>query len=66
MRKFLEDLLTSVLIALMAGWAFMLAVGVIHHEWIPACPTIGYWSAVILAALVRSALYQHDLDKKGR
>lgn len=40
----------------LAGWAFMLAVGVIHHEWIPTCPTIGFWWSLVLAFLLRLAL----------
>lgn len=36
----------------------MLAVGVVHHEWIASCPTIGYWWAVVLIFLIRAALYQ--------
>lgn len=54
----------SALFSLLGGWALMLAVGVIHHEWIPQCPTIGYWSAVLLAMLLRGALYQLDLSPK--
>jgi hypothetical protein len=50
-------LLLSALFSLAAGWALMLAVGVIHHEWIPQCPTIGYWWAVLLAMLLRGALH---------
>jgi hypothetical protein len=51
---------------LVAGWAFMLAIGVIHHEWIRSCPTIGYWWSVLLASLIRTALYSHDHDKDRR
>lgn len=32
--------------AMFGGWLFMLTVGVIHGEWLPMMPTIGYWSAV--------------------
>lgn len=42
--------------ALAQGWYLMLAVGIVHHEWIRSCPTVGYWWAVALCALVRSAL----------
>lgn len=51
--------------SLLAGWALMLAVGVIHHEWIEQCPTIGYWWAVVLAFLLRSALHVIDSTSKG-
>lgn len=33
--------------------AFTLAVGVVHHEWIPACPTIGFGWALLLTLLLR-------------
>jgi hypothetical protein len=36
-----------------AGWAFMFAVGVVHHEWITSCPTIGFWWAILLRSLLR-------------
>lgn len=49
-------LLVSAVYSLVAGWAFMLAVGVIHHEWIASCPTIGYGWAVVVALLIRWAL----------
>lgn len=39
------------------GLWMMLAVGIVHHQWIHACPTIGYGSAVALAALLSSALW---------
>jgi hypothetical protein len=33
-----------------AGWAFMFAIGVVHHEWITSCPTIGFWWAILLSS----------------
>lgn len=47
MGKFV--MLALVIIAagtLIGGWLFMLTAGVIHGEWLPMMPTIGYWSAV--------------------
>jgi hypothetical protein len=44
----------------LGGWFFMLAVGVVHHQWIKECPTIGFWWAVLLASLIRGALYTYD------
>lgn len=49
-------LLTDVLTSLLAGWSLMLAVAVIHDHWITTCPTVGYWWAVLIAFLFRSAL----------
>jgi hypothetical protein len=34
------------------GWWLMLAVGIIHAEWVPALPTLGYWWAVAIVALL--------------
>jgi hypothetical protein len=54
----LIGLAVSCAFSAVAGWALMLAVGVVHHEWIPTCPTIGFWWAALLALLVRLALHQ--------
>jgi hypothetical protein len=58
--KFVQALVKAMLTitghSLFAGLWFMLAVGVIHHEWIAQCPTIGYWWAVLVAYLLRVAL----------
>jgi len=32
------------------AWLFMLAVGVVHGEWVHGLPTIGYWSSVKVCA----------------
>lgn len=50
-------LLLEALSALLFGWLFMLAVGVVHHEWWPAVPTIGYWWAVLFTALMRAVFF---------
>lgn len=54
--RFLYLLTQSIGNSLFAGLWMMLAVGVVHHEWIVQCPTIGYWWAVLLAYLLRTAL----------
>ena len=54
--KFVTALVGSWLTNLLAGLWLMLAVGIIHHEWIRQCPTIGYWWAVLLVGLLRPAL----------
>jgi hypothetical protein len=48
-------LVQSVVHVLIGGWYLMLGIGVIHHEWIAQCPTIGYGWAILLASLLRSA-----------
>lgn len=49
-------LIANVLAVLFGGWLMMFAVGVVHHEWIGQCPTIGWMPAVALAAFLRGAL----------
>jgi len=61
----LGALALSAVYSLAAGWALMLAIGVIHHEWIPQCPTIGYWWAVLLALLIRMALHTFGGSSSG-
>jgi len=46
------------------GWIFMLTVGVIHAEWLPMLPTIGYWWAVIIIGLIRLCIV--DLTPNGK
>lgn len=38
--------------AMLGGWLLMLTVGVIHGEWLPMMPTLGYWSAVKVSAML--------------
>jgi Na+-driven multidrug efflux pump len=49
------SLIVSAVVSLLGGWMFMLAVGVAHHEWLPGLPTVGYWWAVLITWLIRSA-----------
>lgn len=46
------------------GWGLMLAIGVIHHDWIPACPTLGFGHSMLLAMLLRSALLLPTMPRK--
>lgn len=62
--KLLTALLTGFLRALSCGWGFMLAVGVIHAEWLPQVPTLGFWWAVLIAWLLRWALSQASASSK--
>jgi len=45
-------LLVRITVSFLDGWFLMLAVGVAHTQWIPQLPTIGYWWAVVLVALL--------------
>jgi hypothetical protein len=45
--------LGCVLVGMLAGgWLLMLFIGVVHGEWLPNMPTIGYWSAVKVSAML--------------
>jgi hypothetical protein len=37
---------------LISGWFFMLAVGVVHRDWWPAVPLIGYRGALPVAFML--------------
>lgn len=63
--EFLVGLVALYLEALLTGFFLMLAVGVVHHEWIPSCPTIGYWWAALLSGLLRSGLGLRGGSSKG-
>jgi hypothetical protein len=58
------DLVAAALMSVLGGWAFMLAVGIVHHEWIKQCPTIGFGWALLLASLMRSALFLNENWRK--
>lgn len=47
-------LITFVLGSFLKGWLFMLAVGIAHLHWLPQLPTIGFWWAVLLMAVMPS------------
>lgn len=49
----ITHLLSSVANAFFGGWMLMLSVGIIHLHWLPELPTVGYWIAVLVVALMR-------------
>jgi hypothetical protein len=53
MKGCLGALVLFVLNNLDSGWMLMLGVGVIHAEWIPQLPTLGF---CLIAYLLRTAL----------
>lgn len=67
-RKFLVRLVSNYIItalsALLNGWMFMLAIGVIHAEWLRQLPTIGYWWAVLVVYLL-SGVFSRVTYPKG-
>lgn len=58
-------LAVSALVSFLYGLFFMLAVGVIHAEWIHTLPTIGFWWAVLISFLLRSGLTGNTTTKVG-
>jgi ethanolamine transporter EutH len=53
------------LLALLGGFALMLAVAVAHAHWITTLPTIGYWWSVLLVYLLRGSfttISKRDLE----
>jgi hypothetical protein len=57
-------LLTKVLSAFFGGWMLMLSVGIAHLNWLPQLPTIGYWVAVLLVALMKGVFSLSPPPKK--
>lgn len=51
---FVGRLVRAYLEALAMGWLLMLGVGVAHHEWIAAAPTIGFGPAMLLGVIIRA------------
>jgi len=62
MSKLIIGVVVGAVTALAAGWLFMLAVGIAHHEWLPQLPTIGYWWAVLIVSLLRGAFLNYERD----
>lgn len=57
----------NLIMAIVGGWALMLAVGVIHADWLQGVPTIGYIPAVLvvfLLNLVASAIRPSDYSMR--
>lgn len=51
MTAFLAHLANLAAAWLTTAWMLMLAVGVVHAEWIPQLPTIGFGLALLLSTL---------------
>jgi hypothetical protein len=64
--KLLTALVAGFLTALINGWLFMLAIGVIHEHWVSALPTLGFWWSVLISWLLRSALSSTGSAKSER
>lgn len=65
-RSVVVHLMVSTTMTMVFGWVFMLAVGIVHHEWIRQCPTIGYGWATLLAALLRLVLINTTKSRADR
>ena len=49
--KKIKDILVGVQLSLIGAWAFMVMIGVIHHQWLPDLPTLGWWDALLISVL---------------
>lgn len=49
--KWLTYLILLVAAWVVSAWVLMVTVGVVHAEWIPQLPTIGFGVALLLASL---------------
>jgi hypothetical protein len=49
--KVIKDALVGVQLSLIGAWGLMIVVGVIHHEWLPTLPTLGWWDSVLISVL---------------
>lgn len=52
MSKFIANVAMLAVAWLIGAWSLMLSVGVIHAEWIPQLPTVGFPTALLLGALL--------------
>lgn len=41
---------------LLGAWFTMLLIGVVHAQWIPFLPTIGYTTAIVISALTGTSM----------
>lgn len=51
-QRVAEIVAGTVTMWLLEGWFFMLAVGIVHAQWFPAVPTLGFWSALAIRVLL--------------
>ena len=63
--RVLTGILYSLCIYLIRGFFLMIGVGVVHHEWLPQLPTVGYWTAFLVVALLAGVLSAVPPMKKG-
>ena len=64
-ERFWVGVLVRLMLAPLDGLFLMLAVGIVHHEWWAAVPTIGYWWAIMLAVLLRPLFTPISAGKKS-
>ncbi len=63
-KAFVERLIVEILVCLFRGWMLMLGIAIIHHNWWPAIPTVGYWWAALLVGLLHG-VFSHIPNKKA-
>lgn len=55
-KRFFNHLFVTTIGFLVDSWTMMLLVGIVHAEWIPGLPTIGYLWAIPVTVLLQSTL----------
>lgn len=46
------EFFASIVATFVGGWVTMLTVGIVHHEWLPEVPTLGYWPSLLIFYMV--------------
>jgi len=49
--KVIKEVIIAVQINLIGAWFLMIGVGVVHHEWLPDLPTLGWWLSLLIYVL---------------
>lgn len=57
MAKILVALVVAAVSQFAAAWLLMLLVGVVHARWFTTLPTIGYWVALAICALLAAVRF---------
>ncbi len=50
------NLITLLIIIPLRGFITMLGLGVLHNDWSPAVPALGYWASTAVTLMVTSTL----------
>ena len=51
MTSFVFTFLGMLLGIVLSAWSFMLTIGVMHHDWWPAIPTVSYGASLLIVGI---------------